>query len=182
MTMLEKHMIDLLNAIEESYKNGWYMPCLVLLYSGLDVVASLEPSRGSGVGDRFEKWVDRYMLRSYPLPCTARDLYAARCAVVHTFTPESDLSRKGKARVIGYGFGSAAVTELDKASAFANQSGQVNVHVRDLIDAFRNGFADYYQEVTTDGVRLAEMENSAGLWSGVMGPEVINEYVRINTP
>ena len=38
------------------------------------------------------------------------------------------------------------------------------MHVRDLIDAFQNGFDDYYQEVTADGVRLAEMENSAGLW------------------
>ena len=50
------------------------------------------------------------------------------------------------------------------------------MHVRDLIDAFQNGFDDYYQEVTADGVRLAEMENSAGLWSALMGPEVINEY------
>ncbi len=53
MDMLEKHMIDLHDAIEESYAKARYMPCLVLLYSGIDVAASLEPSSGSGVGDRF---------------------------------------------------------------------------------------------------------------------------------
>jgi hypothetical protein len=59
MAMLEKHMIDLLDAIEDSYEKARYMPCLVLLYSGIDVVASLEPSKGTGVGDRFKKWVMR---------------------------------------------------------------------------------------------------------------------------
>jgi hypothetical protein len=51
------------------------MPCLVVLYSGIDVAASLEPSTGSSVGERFEKWVDRYMLKGTSLPCTARELY-----------------------------------------------------------------------------------------------------------
>jgi phage gp37-like protein len=87
MDMLAKHMIDLVEAIRESYEKGRYMPCLVLLYSGMDVAASLETSNGSSVGSRFEYWVERYMLNGRTLNCSARDLYAARCAVVHTFTP-----------------------------------------------------------------------------------------------
>ena len=103
------------------------MPCLVLLYSGIDAAASQEPAAGKGVGERFEKWVDRYMLKGKPLPCTARELYAARCAVVHTFTPDSDLSKAGKARVVAYAYGKAEVMKLHAATILAGrQAGQVN--------------------------------------------------------
>src|ERR1700724_1775650 len=150
MGMLEKHMIDLQDAIEESYAKARYIPCLVLLYSGIDVAASLEPNLGHGVGDRFKKWVDRYMLKSSSLKCTATDLFAARCAVVHTFTPESDLSKGGKARVMGYAFGTAELDKLNKASDITGQSRQVNVYARALIDAFYDGFRMYLAEVRAD--------------------------------
>jgi hypothetical protein len=179
MDMLEKHMIDLHDAIEESYAKARYIPCLVLLYSGIDVAASLEPSSGSGVGDRFKKWVDRYMLKSGSLKCTATDLFAARCAVVHTFTPESDLSKGGKARVMGYAFGAAELDKLDKASDMAAQGRQVNVHARALIDAFYNGFRTYLEEVRGDRVRFQEIQRTAGLWSVSMGRKPIDDYLAI---
>lgn len=179
MGMLEKHMIDLQDAIEESYAKARYIPCLVLLYSGIDVAASLEPNLGDGVGDRFKKWVDRYMLKSSSLKCTAIDLFAARCAVVHTFTPESDLSKRGKARVMGYAFGAAELDKLNKASDIAGQSRQVNVHARALIDAFYDGFRIYLDEVRADKVRLQEVERAAGLWSVSMSPNTIDDYLEI---
>ena len=64
--LLAKNMVDLRDAIEDCYDKGRYMPCLVLLYSGIDVAASLEPSSGTGVGERFTKWVERYMLKNAP--------------------------------------------------------------------------------------------------------------------
>lgn len=70
------------------------------------------------------------MLKPGTLSCTEADLYAAKCSVVHSFTPDSDLTKAGKARVIGYAFGSANVDKLDQAAVFAGQSDQVNVHVR----------------------------------------------------
>ncbi|MGB9071795.1 MAG: hypothetical protein WCC22_03930 [Terriglobales bacterium] len=179
MDMLVKHMLDLHDAIEESYEKARYMPCLVLLYSGIDVAASLEPKLGTGVGDRFKKWVNRYMLKSGSLKCTASDLCGARCAVVHTFTPESDLSKGGKARVIGYAFGVAELDKLDKASNIAAQSRQVNVHARSLIDAFYEGFGTYLEEVRGDRVRLQEIERTAGLWAVSMNPKTIDDYLEI---
>jgi len=179
MDMLEKHMIDLHDAIEESYAKARYIPCLVLLYSGIDVAASLEPNLGNGVGDRFKRWVDRYMLKSGSLKCTATDLYAARCAVVHTFTPESDLSKGGKARVMGYAFGVAELDKLNKASDMAGQSRQVNVHARVLIDVFYDGFRTYFEEVRGDKVRFQEIQRTAGLWSVSMSPKTIDDYLEI---
>jgi hypothetical protein len=177
MDMLAKHMIDLVEAIRESYEKGRYMPCLVLLYSGMDVAASLETSNGSSVGSRFEYWVERYMLNGRTLNCSARDLYAARCAVVHTFTPTSDLSKNGKARVIGYAFGPAEVEKLDQAGVLLGRTGQVNVHVGELIKAFRLGFADYMKEVEGDPIRFEGVRKAAGLWTVSIKTKLIDDYL-----
>src|ERR1035437_1362408 len=48
MEMLEKHLKDLFAAIIHCYQNRLLMPCLILLYAGIDVAASLEPSMGKG--------------------------------------------------------------------------------------------------------------------------------------
>jgi len=48
MEMLERHLNGLFAAIDHCYHHELLMPCLVLLYSGIDVAASLEPSTGSG--------------------------------------------------------------------------------------------------------------------------------------
>jgi hypothetical protein len=175
--MLVRHMVDLLETIEDCYNKQRMMPCLVLLYSGIDVAASLEPSMGRGVGERFQKWVDRYMLTNGSLSCTAADLYAARCGVVHTFTPDSDLSKAGRAKVMAYTFGGADLAILEKASSLTGKTQQANIHVRTLINAFRMGFGNYISELESDRQRLQEATNSAGLWSVIVSPQMMEQYV-----
>jgi hypothetical protein len=109
--------------------------------------------------------------------CTAVDLYAARCAVVHTYTPESDLSRTGKARLVAYAFGPAQLEKLEEASALAHQNRQVNVHARQLIDAFYKGIKAYLDEVETDTSRLQEIERSASQWTVNMDPKTMDKYL-----
>jgi hypothetical protein len=180
MEMLEKHLGDLFEAIVYCYRREFLMPCLVLLYSGIDVAASLEPSAASGVGERFEKWVERYMLKGTSLPCTARELYAARCAVVHTFTPDSNLSKSGKARVIGYAYGKADVKKLDAATVLTGrQTGQVNVHIGDLIEAFHSGYISYLKEALADKKRREEVLKHTGMWSVSMGPDKIDAFLEV---
>lgn len=182
MEMLGRHLKDLFAAIIHCYQNELLMPCLVLVYSGIDVAASLEPSSGNGVGERFEKWVDRYMLQGNELPCTARELYAARCAVVHTYTPDSNLSKAGKARVIGYAYGKADVNKLDKATVRANrQAGQVNVHMEDLIEAFHSGYETYFKEALADTERRKEVMKHANIWTTSMATEKIDAYLAVTS-
>jgi hypothetical protein len=182
MEMLERHLNDLFAAIDHCYHHELLMPCLVLLYSGIDVAASLEPSAGNSVGERFEKWVDRYMLNGRSLPCAAKELYAARCAVVHTFTPDSNLSKTGKARVIGYAFGDADLKKLDDVTVLlGRESGQVNVHMKDLIEAFHSACATYLKEALTDTDRRNEVMSQASIWTASMGPEKINAYLAVTS-
>ena len=180
--MLERHLNDLFAGIVYCYENQLLMPCLVLLYSGIDVAASLEPSGGSAVGQRFENWVDRYMLKGKSLPCIAKDLYAARCAVVHTFTPDSHLSKTGKARVIGYAFGDADLKKLDEATVLLGRmTGQVNVHMKDLIEAFHSGYETYLKEAFADSARRKEVMSQASIWTASIGTEKIDAYLAIES-
>src|SRR5271167_3287926 len=93
------HVIQQLEAIENCLANRRIVPCLCLLYTVIDVIASLERKPEEGTRAAFVHWVGENMLKTYPLPCTALELYAARCGVLHTFTPDSELSRHGKARM-----------------------------------------------------------------------------------
>lgn len=179
MTTLEKHLNDLFAAIVYCYQQKLLMPCLVLLYSGIDVVASLEPSTAQTVRVRFEKWVERYVLSSGSLPCTAKELYAARCGVVHTFTPDSDISRAGNARIIAYAHGDADVKKLDEATALMGRQGiQVNVHLRDLIGAFHAGWETYLKEVTADIQRWKEVANRTSMWTTDLDSATVDQYLK----
>jgi hypothetical protein len=178
MEMLEKHLKDLFAAIIHCYQNRLLMPCLILLYAGIDVAASLEPSMGKGVGERFEKWVDGYMLSGRPLPCTAKEIYAARCGVVHTFKPDSDISRAGRARVIGYAYGNADLKKLDEATALSGRQGlQVNVHLGDLIEAFHAGYETYLKEAFSDSERWKEVLENVGVWTVSIDTALVDKYL-----
>jgi len=95
-------MDTLFGAINSCEANKFVLPALMLIYSGIDILASLERRKGEGTKASFTRWVDEYLLKAVSLPCTSLELYAARCGILHTLTPESDLSRKGKAREVGY--------------------------------------------------------------------------------
>jgi hypothetical protein len=62
-------------------------PALILIYSGIDTVGWLDSSEDYATRTSFMKWVDAYLLQAKPLQCTALELYAARCGLLHTFTP-----------------------------------------------------------------------------------------------
>jgi hypothetical protein len=172
-----KNMCALLDSIEDTLAKQRILPCLTLVYSGIDVVASLEARDQEGVRSSFTRWVDDYLLKAGSFEFNALDLYAARCAVVHTFTPESDLSRSGKARTISYAWGTADVNRLGKASAILNRSDMVHVHVNDLVKAFRSAIANYMDAVEADPSRQKAIEQAAGLWYVEMEPGPVEKLI-----
>jgi len=95
---------QLKDSIEDCVSKGRVLSCLTLLYSAIDIFASLERQPNKGTRGSFVRWVDTYMLPNSALQFSSIDLYAARCGIVHAFSAESDLSRSGKARKIVYGW------------------------------------------------------------------------------
>jgi len=172
-----KNTISMIDSIEDCLEKRRLLPCLVLLYTGLDVMASLERQQSEGTKAAFVRWVDKYFLKAQPLSCNATELYAARCGVLHTFTAESDLSRQRKARMLIYAWGDASVEDLAQTAVLLNRDDMVSVHVRDLIDAFQHGIAEYIQELNADFKRQRVVTQRAGLWFINMQPDVIRHFL-----
>jgi hypothetical protein len=57
-----KSMADLTFAIDDCLQKQQIMPCLILLYSGLEIVARMASEPGEGTHRYFLRWVSKYIL------------------------------------------------------------------------------------------------------------------------
>src|ERR1022692_3660452 len=194
MQPFHRNMFDLIESIEDCLARHRILPCLTLLYSGIDVVASLDRQSGESSKASFVRWAERYLLTSRKLPCAAIDLYAARCGVVHTapcaaidlyaarcgvvhtFTAASTLSGKRQVRLVGYAWGTAEAEKLAAAATLLQRNDCV-IHVRDLIDAFRNGVTAYLEDVEMDSTRRQKFESNVGLWFTQLDREPVDRLL-----
>ena len=139
------------------------LPSLILLYSCIDALGWLATEQTNHKTQlTFTEWVDRYLLPQRPLPCTALELYAARCGVLHTLTPDSDLAKEGKVRRVAYAWGKASVHELQQSLDGSTAAQFVAVHIDDLWDGLRLGTAQLFEDATKDA-SLAQRMRERGL-------------------
>lgn len=122
-------------------------------------------------------WVDNYLLKAKPLPCTGLELYGARCEILHAFTAASDLSRQGRVRPVIYAWGKASARDLQEASDALNPSLHVAIHVSYLFEAFRLGLADYLEELEADSARAATARANAGLWITPLSKDIVSNFL-----
>jgi hypothetical protein len=137
---------------------------------------SLEATPGEKVNVYFKRWVETYLLPLTTWKCTAVDLYGARCAVVHTFTPDSDLSKRGAAKVIYYAHSGADIAKLEEINSDFNRNAEC-LEVSEMIVFFYEAILKYMVEVESDPVRKAAVETKAGLWFGDTEAGLIDEYL-----
>lgn len=176
-----KNLTDLDLAIKTCVEARLVLPALVLIYTGMDIVASIERKPGDKVGPSFTFWVDRYVLKDRQLPCTSIELYAARCGILHTLTPESDLARAGKARHIVYAWGSGAPLDLQKA-ARRMATDIVVLHIEDLRWAFLEGTKLWFQDIHSDTARLNMVETATNRWFVNVSKEIVGQYLQFTDP
>ena len=136
----EKNIGELISTIDYCLKSKWNLPSLILIYSGIDIMAWLNIPNDRAQNKRadFIEWATRYLLPNSTLKCSADDLYGARCSLVHTYTAESISSQRGNAREIYYAWGNKSGNELQQImNRVGNQS--IAIHIKELFNAFKNG-------------------------------------------
>jgi hypothetical protein len=141
----------LLLAIDHCAAQGYRTASLILLYSTIDIMAWLDRPRQheDTIREDFQRWVETFLLPGSDLNCTPEDLYAARCAVVHSGAARSRLSREGKAREILYAWGEAHVDDLQDALGCAKLPA-VAVHIGTLTEALRRGVSRFASALSND--------------------------------
>jgi hypothetical protein len=156
---LSANMTNLAAGIQVCMDRQLQLPTLILLYTAIDVAAWIaNDDPDAKVGKRFMAWVDGYMLKAKPMHCTAADLYGARCGVLHTLTPDSDMSDAGKARRICYAWGDRSADEMQKLIArVRTDSLYVWVHVGEVLEAWRLGIKLLEDEMAKDAAKAARI-------------------------
>lgn len=145
---------SILKGISVAIDNGCYGSSVILIYAGIDAMAflGLPALREYVTRKDFVNWVDRYMKFNGEVQLLGVELYSARCGMLHTYSPFSELTREGKARVIGY---------VDEASIEVMIDNDVPdlviVSIKALAQAFSRGVQAFVDEIyanstTTDTV------------------------------
>jgi hypothetical protein len=127
---------------------------LILVYAGMDILGALDTEDGTATRGSFIRWADTYMAPSTKLGCSAVDLYSARCGVLHTLSPETGLTKGGKAREFAY------VTYPPFFPEENAPTGPFLVHVPTLWLAFRDGTAQFEADATADPRRAEHVERN----------------------
>lgn len=134
------------DGIELCLEQNLMFPALTLIYSSIDI-ASWMAFGDIKVEERFTTWVKRWMYRKRKLEATPLDLYAARCALLHTLSPDSSLSKKGAARTVVYAWGKANLEHLKLAAEKTGVGNQVCIHVSELFEVFQEGVNNFIEEL-----------------------------------
>ncbi len=150
---------ELLAAMAVCFRLKLMTPTLITLYTGMDFASWLAcTNRGAKTKQRFLPWVKKYVLANAGVDCSAIDLYAARCGVLHNLSPESDLSRWGKARQILYAWGDSEVADLQKMIERGEMQNRVAVQLETLIERFRAGITQFLDDAVTSAVLFDELQ------------------------
>ena len=126
---------------------GNVLPALVLLYSTIDCMVWItrpattdEPQNEDVTRTDFKHWCSDYMNPDATLGCSAVDLYAARCSVLHTQISQSRLSREAGARELCY---QQVPGEVLLSVGLNAPLEPIIINVLTLFDSFRAGVARF---------------------------------------
>lgn len=93
-----KPLLDMLKEAHMAHDAGATVSALAMIYIGIDTMAWLSLPIGKKKQGRsdFCKWVDSYLQTDggQPYQYDGRDVYAARCAVLHMFSSLSELHKE----------------------------------------------------------------------------------------
>lgn len=132
---------QIFGSIRLCMKSGYYSAAVKLIYSGIDTMAwTAMPAKQDDVhGIDFINWVERYINFEGREQLTGKDLYGARCSMLHNHGVYSRLSRKGECRWIVY------ADQMYPPVKFipAIDDNTVIVSVPALADAFESGVHTY---------------------------------------
>ena len=130
-------------AIFHCLQTGLIGPALILIYTTIDIMASLDIHSDRDVkSSDFKAWVKEYLLPNSNLTASAEDLWGARCGLVHSYSLQSRKTQTQKAVVVFYAFGDADETEAQDKLDKTGQPVRV-IHISKLFKALVDGIASF---------------------------------------
>ena len=148
------HLVRFSTSIAKARDANDEMGALVLFYAYTDALGALlrpkEERKTSSV--HFKRYVRDFLLPAMHYPLTEDDLWSARCGMLHTFSPYSDLTQGAtpRARKIVYVKGAQQVEISNRAATAAGMKDIVFVDSYDLFNAFIDGAVAFGKKTVDD--------------------------------
>ena len=162
--LFEKTINSFKIEVVKLYERRSLMPCLMLLYSFIDILAWLRYEEEiKKVGNRYKKFVKKYFLPGSKLTCSANDIYSARCGVLHCYSCESNQTESDNAKIIHY---IASDREGDSSENEIPEPAKnvIQVKIEDMIFAFENSIKKLLDHMRTDPYLELELEERSTNW------------------
>lgn len=139
--LIEGFIANIATGLGLLHKAELYGQVLVLLYSHIDSLGLLDapPTQIRASSGSFKNWVKKYMLADTRVNFNEVDFWSARCAVLHTFTSQSDLSNSGDARELQYYAGpkdSLQAKQFVATTLLIDDGKHLPVHIEDTLLVF----------------------------------------------
>lgn len=152
-----KKYVETTQAILICSDNKYYEPVLILLYSSIDSISWLYSKQVDidkrNVGKEYKDWINKFLipnLKGYD--CTAKELYLARCAVLHTYSAVAKY--QGNNRIIAYVYGDKEyenrIRKIVNEDEKLKEENLILIHMGDLINAYCKGMNDFFNQVLMD--------------------------------
>jgi len=150
--MVGRYMISSTKAITVLWRNELPGHFLTVCYSTIDTLGLLfsPPDQVSADRKSFKAWVDRFLIPRARDDYNSIDLYAARCAILHSHSTASDLSRSGKARQVQYYFADRSdpkAKQLIELTGRLHDGGHIAVHIQDFGTSLVEAMSDSVGEL-----------------------------------
>jgi hypothetical protein len=146
--------------VRDLYDKRALMPCLMLLYSFIDILSWLRyEKKYKKVWERYIKFTESYLLPYSRLECAAEDIYSARCGILHQYSSESDQVKAGSAKKIHY-----IAHEEEKRTIMPDDPNTIIIHIEDLIHAFEKSIEKLKKDLTTNVMLEIEVVERSRSW------------------
>jgi len=170
--------MSLSKGVDACLDNKLIGPALILIYSAIDTAGWLDSNDQFATRNSFVGWTNRYLLSTNALSCAAVDLYAARCGLLHTFTPNSKLSSDKSSRRICYAWGKSRAEDLQRTIDLAKTGNDyVVVKVEKLFAAWRDGVLAFTEELDADTPRSVAVMAKAKNFFSELGTDSVTELL-----
>lgn len=174
---LEMRIGELVQAGNLCLKKWLVAPALVLMFSLIDFMAGLDKDfEGKSVHERFECWIEKFFPKSADLPCTATDIYGARCGLVHSYSSESRLVEEGAAKEVWYALHAEEAEALERARVGAGLDDVVVMAVEPFAQALTRATLAFLADIERNPERgrwaRSKVGNCLVLWTRE-GDEVV---------
>jgi len=113
---------------------------MILIFSIIDILGWMAYGDMS-VKKRFTYWLDTFATLNNSV--SSLDLYSARCGVLHTMTPKSDLSKKLKAKQLYYSWGDSSSELLKESIKLTGKENVSVIHINELFEIIKVGYNNF---------------------------------------